>query len=120
MEIIAALTLAALLGVAGLIVRALRSLEAAVREVGSSVDGLRLNSRARVNTASVRNGPQTDEAVLVRLGRSTRARRVVVGGEEGSPLHTHLSRSLSRPGDDMEPADMPEAPDMPQSEAWTP
>ena len=118
MEIIAVLTLAVLLLVTGLIVRALRSLEVAVQDVRDSVDNLRLNSRARVSTASVRNGSLTDEAALMRLGRATRARRVVVGGEEGSPLHTHLSRSIGRPGMDMEPADMPEVPSMPEPEGF--
>lgn len=72
-----------------------RQARVVVGELREAVDGLRLKSRARVSTAGVRNTPVSDEAVLARLGRASRAKRVVVGGEEGSPLHTNLSRTIS-------------------------
>lgn len=55
---------------------------------------LRLTSRTRIAQAKVRNTPVTDTQRLVRLGRDTQAKRVVVGGDPTSPLHTNLSRSV--------------------------
>lgn len=55
---------------------------------------LRLTSRARISQTKVRSGAVTDEETLVRLGRASKAKRVVVGGDPDSNLHTNLSTRL--------------------------
>lgn len=120
METIAVLLELALLGVGWLVLRAVKESADATRRVWLELHELRTTGRTRVGVTRIRNTVESDEAKLVRLGRSTRARRVVVGGDEDSPLRVNLMRSLKRPGDDRKPADMPEAPAMPEAEGWRP
>lgn len=76
-----------------LTIRQTKALEALADETRE----LRLTSRAKVSTAAVRNQPMSEEQKLVRLGRSSRAKRVVVGGDPDSELHTNLGKSLEEP-----------------------
>jgi hypothetical protein len=72
-------------------VRAMGSLEREVRD-------LRLVSRTRISTASVRTGSHEsdEERELVRLGRASTGKRMVFGGEEDSDLHQRLTRGSAR------------------------
>jgi hypothetical protein len=63
---------------------AICEIRAAVLEVANEVKILRVDSRARISTAKMRNTPETEESKLIRLGRATRAKRVVVGGDPES------------------------------------
>lgn len=54
------------------------------REVVAELQKLRLTSRARVKTMKVRSGARTEVEELARMGRATRAKRVVVGGDPDS------------------------------------
>ena len=70
-------------------VRAMESLTEEVRD-------LRLTSRTRISTAAIRNGPQSEEVELVRLGRASAGKRKVFGGEEDSLLNQRLERGSVR------------------------
>lgn len=86
------LLLAGILAVLAQVGVEVRRLRRALETQTEATDKLRLDSRARVRTMSVRSGPATEERMLRRLGRATRGKRVVVGGEIDSLLHTSLSR----------------------------
>ena len=74
-----------------LIKRAMSQITEAQNQV---VKEVRLATRTRQSTASMQSGAITQEQKLKRLGRATVAKRVVVGGDEDSELHTNLSRPL--------------------------
>lgn len=78
----------------------IRRLVVTFKVLTQSVDHLRLTSRARISTTSMQSGEVTDEQKLTRMGRSTYGKRVVVGGDEESPLHTNLSRTVVTHDDD--------------------
>lgn len=71
--------------------RTMNEIVAAQQQV---VNEVRLATRTRQSKISVQSGPVTEEQKLKRLGRATVARRVVVGGDADSELHTNLSRPL--------------------------
>ena len=95
MILLLAALLAGILGVLVWLGVEIRGLRLEVLSHTEATEKLRLDSRARVRTLSVQSGPVTDDQRLRRLGRSTRAKRVVVGGEVDSPLHTNLSKQVS-------------------------
>lgn len=89
------MALLVILTAATLIVVQLERTRRAVLSLRESVDELRLKSRARVATATMR-GTATDELrSLVRLGRASRGKRRVVGGDENAELNRRLSERES-------------------------
>lgn len=62
------------------------------------IRNLRLVSRTRVKKASVQSGVADPEVQLSRLGRTTKSRRVVVGGDGDSDLNKVLSGFVSKGG----------------------
>lgn len=78
----------------GVIWLAQRHVVASNREVVEELRQLRLSSRARVKTMSVQSGARTEEQELVRMGRATRAKRVVFGGDPEAPQFTNLGGTL--------------------------
>jgi hypothetical protein len=94
MTIVLAMLLTALLGVSAWLGVEIRKMSRFVETLIQETRTLRLISRTRVKTISVRNGPVTEESRIRRLGRSSAAKRIVYGGDPESPLHTNLSRSL--------------------------
>lgn len=64
-----------------------------------SMDNLRLRSRTRIRSVGIFD--KTDEeAQLRRLGRSSRNKRMVVGGEVDSQLRQDLERTVTEDGGD--------------------
>lgn len=93
--LVSALLLLAVVGsYAALQVRKLRrSIEVNTEETRQ----LRLNSRSRITTAAVRTGADGEEQHLRqmrRLGRATRAKRIVVGGDPDSEQYAALNRTV--------------------------
>lgn len=76
-----------------------RNIVEAITENTEELRNLRLKSRVRINTASMQSGAKTDEQALARMGRATFGKRVVVGGDQDSELHTGLSRAVSHDDD---------------------
>lgn len=70
-------------GFAGVWVAA-RHLERTINSLGHEVRELRLTSRTRITTASVRSGAPSEVEILKRLGRASASRRIVVGGDDDS------------------------------------
>lgn len=66
------------------------------------LNALRLTSRTRQSKATMRNGAVSEERELVRLGRSSKGRRVVVGGDPDSVLAQNLMRGVPTRDDDDE------------------
>lgn len=66
----------------------------------ANVNQLRMSGRTVQKTAIMRDGELTEERSLTRLSRATKGRRIVVGGDEDSPLHQDLIRGMSRDDDD--------------------
>lgn len=54
---------------------------------------LSLNPRTRIGQATMQSGAVTEEQTLQKLGRASVARRVVVGGEDGSVQKQNLQRA---------------------------
>lgn len=54
---------------------------------------LSLNPRTRIGQASMQSGAITEEQELKRLGRTSQAKRVVVGGDDESPMKQAMARS---------------------------
>jgi hypothetical protein len=79
-----------------LLVRAGVLIHRAVLGLTTEVRELRLTSRTRVATASMRSGAATEEHELRRLGRASSARRIVVGGDDDSQLNKELDRASHR------------------------
>jgi hypothetical protein len=53
-------------------------------------DELRLTSRTRISTAKLHTKPVDDLSQLVRLGRVSRGKSIVVGGDDDAPLTQKL------------------------------
>lgn len=77
-----------------LTVSKLGELVLAQQDTATEIRELRLKARTRIAQADMTASPLSEEAQLARMGRSTRAKRVVVGGDEASELHTALTRQV--------------------------
>lgn len=64
-------------------------------QTAHEVRELRLTSRARVSKASMQSGEVSHEQKLVRLGRASTGRRIVVGGDDDSQLNKNLSTTTN-------------------------
>lgn len=82
------------LGLFGWVAWKLSDLMAYARETRTEVTGIRLNTSTRQSRASIQSGVEAPEKELVRLGRASRGRRVVVGGDPDSQLSQELTHSL--------------------------
>lgn len=78
--------------------RAIRDGVKATRQNTDEVQDLRLTSRARISTAVMRSGEVSEERKLTRLGRASKARRVVIGGDDDSQLSSDLRRGVTSDG----------------------
>lgn len=74
------------------------NLRSDVDKVDRRVEKLRLTRRTRQNKAVMRDGAVSPERQLVRLGRASKGRRVVVGGDPDSQLALDLWKGV--PHDD--------------------
>lgn len=77
----------------------LSDLATVLRDAEEEVRQLRIHSRARVSRAAVQSGAATEEQSLVRLGRASVGRRVVIGGDPDSHLNQQLT-TLTQEADD--------------------
>lgn len=80
-------------------VRELRGIRRATEKQNMTLDNLRLRTRTRQADLATRLKPETEEDVLTRVGRTTRAKRVVVGGDPDSELNQQMNRGLVLDGD---------------------
>lgn len=79
-----------------LLIRALRLVNQAAVSLEHEVRELRVTSRARVGSFKVQSGARSEERSLQRLGRASSGKRIVVGGEDDSPLNQKLTRGSNR------------------------
>jgi hypothetical protein len=96
------LYLTAIVALLLVIVVGLRAVLAATQENNAKLDALRLSGRTRQSKAAIRTGVVSEERELVRLGRTSKGRRVVVGGDPDSILTENLMRGVPRKKDDDE------------------
>jgi hypothetical protein len=68
------------------------------RETHTQVMLIKRTRRTRQTQASMQSGTEPSEKQLVNLGRASRNKRVVVGGDPDSPLYQEMSRGIA--GDD--------------------
>jgi hypothetical protein len=66
-----------------------------VEDLSNNVNKLRLSGRSVQKKAVLRDGVLTNEREMTRLGRATRSKRIVVGGDPDSGLNEALSRGMS-------------------------
>lgn len=91
MTVLIVALLIAILGVLMVMLGVLFDMRRSAYDTVTEVRDLRLTSRTRVSRASVQSGVADPERKLVRLGRATKSRRVVVGGDGDSDLNRVLS-----------------------------
>lgn len=73
----------------------LNDLLAYAQDTSTEVSETKAFFRSRISRASMQSGETSPERELTRLGRATAARRVVVGGDPDSQLHTDLTKTDS-------------------------
>lgn len=92
-ELVALVILVILLSLSvAVVVRAIDNVVTSIDLQTEEIRSLRLQSRARVAQASVQSGEVSEEQRLMRLGRASESRRVVVGGDDDSTQKQALVR----------------------------
>lgn len=86
--------LTTIVGLLVAILVSLRRIHFGVEANNDKLDALRLTGRTRQTTAVMRTGAVSEERELVRLGRATKGRRIVVGGDHDSSLFENLTRGV--------------------------
>lgn len=81
--------------------KVLKDLLVEIRKLRVGIDELRLTSRARIGQIKPHTGSDQEETQLVRLGRTARVKRILVGGDQDYDELRESGRKLASERDDL-------------------